>query len=57
MSPASDDRARATFGAAGRSRRNAAVREIQALTHELLDTFKADEQVLLPSSEAVAING
>jgi chromosome partitioning protein len=36
---------------------NAAVREIQALTHELLDTFKADEQVLLPSSEAVAING
>jgi chromosome partitioning protein len=28
----------------------AAVREIQALTHELLDACKPDEQVLLPSS-------
>jgi chromosome partitioning protein len=30
----------------------AAVREIQALTHELLDTCKSNEQVLLPSPEA-----
>jgi chromosome partitioning protein len=35
----------------------AAVREIQALTHELLDAVKSDEQVLLPSAEAAAANG
>jgi chromosome partitioning protein len=34
---------------------NAAVREIQNLTHELLDVF--NEQVLLPSAEAAAANG
>jgi chromosome partitioning protein len=36
---------------------NAAMREIQSLTHELLDAFKADEQVLFPSTEAAAANG
>ena len=36
---------------------NAAIREIQSLTHELLDAFKPDEQVLLPSAEAAAANG
>jgi chromosome partitioning protein len=35
----------------------AAVREIQALTHELLDTCKSDEQVVLPSAEAAAAVG
>jgi chromosome partitioning protein len=35
----------------------AAVREIQALTHELLDTCKSDEQVLLPGAEAAAAHG
>ena len=36
---------------------NAAVREIQSLTHELLDAFKPNEQILLPSAEAAAANG
>jgi chromosome partitioning protein len=36
---------------------NAAIREIQSLTHELLDAFKPDEQVLFPSAEAAAANG
>ena len=36
---------------------NAAIREIQSLTHELLDAFKPDEQILLPSTEAAAANG
>jgi chromosome partitioning protein len=36
---------------------HAAVREIQALTHELLDAFKPNEQVLFPSAEAAAANG
>jgi chromosome partitioning protein len=36
---------------------NAAVREIQGLTHELLDAVKPDEQVLFPSAEAAAVNG
>jgi chromosome partitioning protein len=36
---------------------SAAVREIQALTHELLDALKLDEQVLFPSAEAAAANG
>jgi chromosome partitioning protein len=36
---------------------SAAVREIQALTHELLDALKTDEQVLHPSTEAAAVNG
>ena len=35
----------------------AAVREIQALTHELLDTCKSDEQVILPSTEAATALG
>jgi len=36
---------------------NAAVREIQALTHELLDALKPDEQVVLPGTEAAAAVG
>lgn len=36
---------------------NAAVREIQTLTHELLDALKPNEQVLLPGTEAAAANG
>ena len=36
---------------------NAAIREIQTLTHELLNACKSDEQVLLPSAEADAVNG
>jgi chromosome partitioning protein len=36
---------------------NAAIREIQSLTHELLDAFKPNEQVLFPSAEAAAANG
>jgi len=36
---------------------NAAVREIQALTHELLDALKPDEQVVFPGAEAAAANG
>jgi len=36
---------------------SAAVREMQALTHELLDAMKANEQVLLQSAEAAAVNG
>jgi chromosome partitioning protein len=35
----------------------AAVREIQALTNELLDAFKVDEQIVLPSPEAAAAVG
>ena len=36
---------------------SAAVREIQALTHELLDAFKLDEQVLRESPEAAVAVG
>jgi chromosome partitioning protein len=36
---------------------SAAVREIQALTHEVLDALKADEQVILSSTKAAAVNG
>jgi hypothetical protein len=35
----------------------AAVREIRALTHELLDTYKSDEQVVLSDTEAAAASG
>lgn len=36
---------------------NAAIREIQALTHELLDAFKPDEQIVFPGSEAASAVG
>ena len=35
----------------------AAVREIQTLTHELLDTYKSDEQIVLSGTKAAAAIG
>jgi chromosome partitioning protein len=36
---------------------NAAIREIQTFTHELMDACKTNDEVVLPSAEAAAVNG